>query len=130
MITTKKNQIQRMTSQRRIILDYLKSVKTHPSAEVIYNEVRKQLPQISLGTVYRNLEVLREMGEIKEITDNIRRFDGDMSDHYHFKSEKCGGVIDVKTNLIHTMKDKKIKGVGAINNCEVYFSGLCHKCFK
>ena len=130
MITNKKNKMQRMTSQRRIILDYLRNVRSHPSAEVIYNEVKKKLPQISLGTVYRNLEFLKKKGKIKEVATEVRRFDGDVSDHYHFKCENCGVIIDVKTDLIHGMKDKVIRGVGAIKNCEVYFTGLCHNCKK
>ncbi len=77
MIEAKKRK-KRMTKQRKIILDVLKNTTSHPTADWIYDQVREVLPNISLGTVYRNLKVLKEMGEIMELDfgSTYSRFDG------------------------------------------------------
>ncbi len=129
MITKKK--IERLTSQKKIIVDYLKSVKTHPSAKEIYFNVRKKLPRISRGTVYRILNNLKEKSEILEIHCGISNYDSDVFPHGHFICEKCERIYDVsdecgKCNII---KSKKTK-VGKIKNYKVYFYGLCKNCSK
>ena len=117
-------QKERITSQRKIILDYLKSVKTHPSVEEVYLAVRKKLPQISLGTVYRNLNILKEKGQIQEIFCEVSHFDGDISPHSHFVCEHCGGIFDIFEKFNFPKKTK----VGKIKNYKVYYYGLCKKC--
>jgi Fe2+ or Zn2+ uptake regulation protein len=119
---------ERLTSQRQIILDYLKSVKTHPSAEIIYKEVKEKLPRISLGTVYRNLEFLEEKGQIKEIAAEIKRFDGDLTEHHHFICKNCQRIFDVFKKFAG-LKLKKTK-LGKVQNYQIYFYGLCQKCQK
>src|SRR3989344_8944130 len=84
-----------ITNQRKIILDYLKGVDTHPSAEIIYGEVKKKLPQISRGTVYRNLKNLKRKREIQEISAGIAHFDSDSSSHAHFICKKCNRIFDI-----------------------------------
>lgn len=118
--------IERLTSQKKIVLEYLKNVKTHPSAEEIYNKVKKKLPQISLATVYRILNNSKEKGEIIEVSCKVSHFDGDISPHIHFICEKCGKIFDIfeKVNL---PKKEKIK-VGEIKNYQVCLYGLCKKC--
>ena len=83
--------IQRMTRQKKIILDILRSVKTHPTAEWIYQEARQQIPGLSLGTVYRNLNLLRDNGEIMELNygSSQSHFDGTAANHYHFQCREC-----------------------------------------
>lgn len=117
---------ERITSQKKLILDYLKSVKTHPSAETIYNDVKKNLLQISLGTVYRNLELLKEKGEIIELLSEKKRFDGDTEEHHHFVCEKCGEIEDIFQRFNLT-KQAKIKR-GKVRSCQIYFKGICQKC--
>src|SRR3989344_495400 len=95
MSTNNVEQKERITSQKKIILDYLKSVKTHPSAEIIYSAVKRKLPQISRGTVYRNLKNLKEKSEILEIPARVSRYDGDISVHGHFFCQECGKILDV-----------------------------------
>lgn len=124
MIT--KNKTERITCQKKIILDYLKNIKTHPSAEVIYREVKKKLPRISLGTVYRNLKTLKEKGKIQEILYGIAHFDGDISPHAHFICEKCEKIFDI-FGEIGILEYKKLK-VGKVKNYQVYFYGLCNNC--
>jgi Fe2+ or Zn2+ uptake regulation protein len=122
--------VERQTAQKIIILNYLKSVKTHPSAELIYKEVKKKLPSISQATVYRVLNNFEKKGEIQAIStkDNVH-FDGDISDHAHFICEKCGHVYDIidECSKCGILKSKKTK-VGKINKYQIKFYGKCTKC--
>ena len=85
------------SKQRQAILDLLQSRKDHPSAEVIYQTLRKSMPNLSAGTVYRNLKLLTELGQIKKLTglDGVDHFDGTTSPHSHFICQCCGKVDDV-----------------------------------
>ena len=82
--------------QRDSILQFLMTRKDHPTADIIYMNVRQRNPSISLGTVYRNLTLLAENGEIKRLNmgDGVDHFDADTSPHYHLFCEKCGGVVE------------------------------------
>ena len=123
---------ERMTAQKSFIYNYLKSVKTHPSAEVVYKEVRKKLPNISQGTVYRVLNNFKEKGEIISIdTKDTIHFDADISDHAHFICEECGNVFDViaECSKCGVLKNKKTK-VGKINHYKINFYGICGACKK
>lgn len=121
---------ERMTAQKSFIFSYLKSVKSHPSAEVVYKEVKKKLPNISQGTVYRVLNNLKDKGEVQVIdTKNIVHFDADISDHAHFICEKCGNVFDVidECTKCGVLKSKRTK-VGKINKYKINFYGECKNC--
>jgi len=87
----------RMTRQRRVILEELGHLSTHPTADELYGIVRKRIPKISLGTVYRNLEMLAAAGTIRLVRTCGRqmRFDADLSDHIHAICVQCGKVIDM-----------------------------------
>ena len=86
----------RMTKQKKLILDILSSSGCHPTAEWIYQEARKVLPDISLGTVYRNLRSLKEEGKIQELNYGkaFSRFDYNPGRHCHFICDICGQVFD------------------------------------
>ncbi len=88
----------RMTRQRMVILDTLRSMVSHPTADEVYEAVRGILPHISLGTVYRNLEVLTEMGLIMrlDIGGGQRRYDGRAERHYHLRCINCERVVDIR----------------------------------
>ncbi len=121
--------ISRQTIQKSIVLDYLRSVKTHPSAEMVYRAVRERLPQISLGTVYRNLEKFAAQGKILKITVSQKsRYDGDNSTHGHFFCEVCGKIDDVFDGL--PKLDKLKAPQGKIKYTHFYFFGTCRKCLK
>jgi Fur family ferric uptake transcriptional regulator len=122
-----------MTAQRRIILEELRRVHSHPSAGEIYEMVRKRLPRISLGTVYRNLEILSDFGMIQklETAGTQKRFDGIPENHYHVRCLSCGRVDDVAADpdpMIHEalaeISDYEILGH------RIEFVGLCPECRK
>ena len=89
----------RMTRQREVILEELRKVNTHPSADEVYEMVRKRLPRISLGTVYRNLEILAKSGDIQKLEPGctLKRFDGNPSEHTHVRCVRCDRIADVPT---------------------------------
>ena len=86
------------SKQREMIKDFLMTRKDHPTADIVYTNVRQQNPNISLGTVYRNLTLLADIGEISRIRvgDGVDHFDADTSPHYHFVCTECGSVIDLQ----------------------------------
>jgi Fur family transcriptional regulator, peroxide stress response regulator len=121
---------ERETVQKKAIIEYLKGVKTHPTAEAVLEQVQKKIPCISQGTVYRVLKSFEEKGEIQVIdTKNAVHFDADVSDHAHFICEKCGQVFDVVNECFKCgiLKNKKTK-VGKINKFKINFYGICKKC--
>jgi len=128
---TKKGFI-RKTKQRDLILKTLRSTTCHPTADWIYEKVKKEMPNISLGTVYRNLGMLKELGEIIELDYGSKhsRYDGNPQNHYHFVCVECEKVIDVKSCEV----DKQLEKCVAIeNDVEVLyhrteFYGLCEDC--
>ncbi|OGZ18043.1 MAG: hypothetical protein A2Z78_01675 [Candidatus Nealsonbacteria bacterium RBG_13_36_15] len=126
-----KEQIYRTTSQKQIILDYLKSVKSHPSAEKVYSVVKKKLPRISKATVYRNLKDFKKRGEAQTIISQGKsHFDADTSSHAHFICLDCNKIFDVFENACtncSVIKNKKPK-VGKIENYKINFYGHCKKC--
>ncbi len=126
-----KKQNHRMTRQRKIILEELKKVKTHPRADEIYEMVRKRLPRISLGTVYRNLEVLCELKEIQklELVGTLKRFDGTPENHYHVRCIKCDRLDDAPISL-ETGLEKKLRPLTSftIIGHRLEFIGVCNEC--
>ena len=123
----------RKTKQREVILEELNKVKTHPTADEIYDRVRKRLPNISLGTVYRNLEVLSESGVIKklDLAGTQKRFDGDTHDHYHVRCKRCGCVDDLPGRPIPHI-DRLIEEMSdyLIESHRLEFMGYCPACRK
>ncbi|MBC2710810.1 MAG: transcriptional repressor [Desulfosarcina sp.] len=96
-----------MTRQRRVILEEIRRYNNHPAADEIYERVRKQLPRISLGTVYRNLDVLCELGEIQrlELSGAMKRYDGIPQKHYHIRCVCCNRVDDVPIAPLNELED-------------------------
>ena len=125
------NNNMRLTSQRQVILEELRKVKSHPTANQVYDMVRKRLPRIGLGTVYRNLELLTEKGIIKklEVGGEQKRFDGDTSAHYHIRCVECNRVEDI---FIERHKELEKKAATCcsyqILDHHVQFSGICSHC--
>jgi Fur family peroxide stress response transcriptional regulator len=119
--------------QRQVIMDFLMTRKDHPTADVVYTNVRQTDPKISLGTVYRNLTLLADMGEIQRLRlgDGVDHFDADTSPHYHFICSKCGSVIDLEMDNIDDIVDTASKHFdGEIDGHVTYFYGTCGNCRK
>lgn len=122
---------QRMTKQKKVILDVLRSVDIHPTAEWIYQQARQEIPGLSLGTVYRNLNLLRDNGEILELNygSGQSHYDGRPENHYHFMCRQCGRVFDVEMGLMKTIETKvKNQCDFKIEGHRLEFYGLCSEC--
>ena len=121
----------RMTQQRRIILEELRMENTHPTADVLYEKVRLRLPRISLGTVYRNLEVLTALGEIQtlELSGSQKRYDGIPQKHYHIRCVHCERVDDAPIAPLSSLEDELYGAtVYTIMGHRLEFMGLCPVC--
>jgi len=119
------------SKQKEAILKVLRGTTSHPTADWIYDEVSKEIPNISLGTVYRNLKLLRESGEILEIdlSGTLSRFDGNSDNHYHFRCEKCGRVFDVDEPVNKELDERVAQKTGfKISHHRLEFRGLCQEC--
>lgn len=120
----------RMTRQRRIVLDTLASVDTHPTAAELYEMVRERLPGISQGTVYRNLRQLQELGYVRELDYGAgpAHFDATVAPHAHVRCRSCGRVADV--DGVHPPRPRTPRGAEGwrIDEERVEFIGLCPEC--
>lgn len=117
--------------QREMIKEFLMTRKDHPTADVVYMNVRQSNPNISLGTVYRNLTLLADIGEIQRLRvgDGVDHFDADTSPHYHFICNACGAVIDLNMESIDGITDIANRNFdGCIHGHITYFYGLCPSC--
>lgn len=119
--------------QREEIKHYLSTRKDHPTADNVYVAIRRQIPNISLGTVYRNLTLLADTGEIQRLRvgDGVDHFDFDTSRHYHFVCNECGSISDLNMKNIDSIVD--IAGAdfdGCIDGHVTYFYGTCGNCCR
>ncbi len=104
---------------------------SHPTAEWLYEEVKKEIPNISLGTVYRNLRMMKEQGDILELeqTGTYRRFDGNSANHYHFRCLSCARVFDIDEPVVVGMDKRVEKNTGfKVLHHRLEFHGLCRDC--
>lgn len=122
----------RITRQRKVILEGLKNSTSHPTAGEVYDMVRQELPRVSLGTVYRNLETLSRDGNILKLDlddEGQKRFDGRIDPHYHLRCLNCGRVLDINLPPQIEIIDK----ANRITDCQITghkleFTGLCPRC--
>ncbi len=120
----------RHTEQRRIVYEVLRSTKTHPTADWIYEQARRRMPKISLGTVYRNLNVLRDEGLVRELhgVDRRAHFDADVSPHAHFVCTRCGKIRDVvPAPEVEWQSLKDLVGCEVARQ-DIQFFGVCPAC--
>jgi len=89
----------RLTDPRRVVLEVVRGTASHPTAEWVHRMVRRRLPRVSLGTVYRNLRLLVEEGLVQELPGPHARFDGNLGRHHHFTCVTCGRILDVEGPL-------------------------------
>ena len=115
------------SKQREKVLDIVRSTKTHPTADWVFHEVRKELPNISLATVYRNLNLLAESGEISEvICDGQLRFDANKEEHFHFICKSCKGIFDIDEARV--TPDFKLPRGYVVQDLRIDFYGICPAC--
>ncbi len=122
----------RITKQRKIILETLKkSHIDHPSANDVYDMVRKRLPRIGLGTIYRNLELMAGCGMINKLSHgaHLSRFDPDMSPHYHIRCPQCDKLEDVDMPVFKKIQQPAEESSHyQIESHSIEFKGLCPDC--
>ena len=123
----------RYSKQREAILRVVNASNVHPTAEMVYREVKKEIPNISLGTVYRNLNALADASQIKRISipKDVYHFDHRHVEHYHFYCTKCHQLYDLPGSTIHQLihrleQEESVR----ITDYEVLFYGICQKCQK
>ncbi len=121
---------ERNTIQKEKIFKYLSSVETHPTAETVFNEVRKEIPSITLATVYRNLNKLAEQGCVHRLELNGEyHFDGRQGMHQHGVCRKCGKIIDFIDSEISKNALKKINSADfEAEDVTIIYSGVCKEC--
>ncbi len=123
----------RISKQRQVILEELRKLNTHPSADEIYKVVRRRLPRISLGTVYRNLEVLSALGKIQklELSGSLKRFDWNTKKHYHIRCVRCNRVDDAPIAPLNQLENDLYEAtVFEIIGHNLEFVGFCPECSK
>ncbi|MFH1424892.1 MAG: transcriptional repressor [archaeon] len=120
----------RNTPQKLKILEYLKSVKTHPTAEMVHAAVKKEIPTITLATVYRNLNKMAEHGEILRLEINSEyHYDGNTCAHQHCVCGKCNKICNSFQEEISRQALKKFSQQDFAANCVcIMFHGTCKKC--
>jgi len=123
--------MKRTTKQRKAIINFLSNNKTHPTADVIYEGVKKEIPNISIGTIYRNLRVLEENGLVTAVgvQGNLGRYEEKQENHYHFRCEKCGKVFDINETVDEELNERVAGRTGLkIHSHQLEFRGLCKDC--
>ena len=121
------------SKQRDCIKKFLASRTDHPTADTIYMGIREEFPNISLGTVYRNLALLSDLGEIIKIStgEDADRFDGNTTRHHHFVCTKCHRVYDLDMPSIDSiMETAQSNCTGEIQNYVTHFYGICGDCIS
>jgi Fur family peroxide stress response transcriptional regulator len=123
----------RLTGPRRVLLEVVRGTKSHPTAEAVHRMVRRRLPRVSLGTVYRNLRLLVAQGLVKELPGPHARFDGNTSEHHHFTCLRCGRIVDVDGPLTEPHSRALCSRVAAqggfsVTHHRIEFYGRCAGC--
>jgi Fur family ferric uptake transcriptional regulator len=122
--------LRRSTRQRRLVYEAATATDSHPTAEWVFETVRRAMPRISLGTVYRNLQVLVAEGRLKCFTRGGRtRYDGDLAPHDHFSCERCGLLLDIPRASEPLPSERRLRTRGfEVSGRILEFYGLCRKC--
>lgn len=115
--------------QRIAIMQYLMTHRTHPTADMIFNDLYPGIPTLSKTTVYNTLKLLAEQGAVLclNIDEKNTRYDGDISHHAHFRCKECGQVFDIPLQETDTIE---VEGMGefSVTECHLYYKGYCKKC--
>lgn len=120
----------RTTKQRTVILQKLREVTSHPTADEIYAMTKEDLPRISLGTVYRNLELLTRQGDVQCLESGgfQKRFDGNIMPHHHVRCIHCGRIGDVEAAIPEPDIGRARACGFTLTGAEIMFEGICDAC--
>jgi len=125
--------MQKRSKHREAILRILKSTSSHPTADWVYEQARKEIPNISFATVYRNLKVLKDSGELLELDlgEGPSHYNGYTKDHYHFRCDKCGRILDLEVPVDTGIDERIARETGHdITHHVLEFRGICKDCRK
>lgn len=128
--------MKKYSKQRQVILDSLRQRRDHPTAQMLYEDVKSKIPEIGIATVYRNVSDLCKENQIQKIRcqDGPDRYDGNQEKHIHFVCHNCQDIIDIKlkdSNLDNELKQLANIAIGAeCDKQEIWLSGLCKQCKK
>ena len=127
-------QVQKHFKKRDAILESLRRSKAHPSAEMLFTQLKPQIPDLAMGTVYRNLTLFKQQGLVSSIAtvDGVERFDGNTAPHVHFICTACNAVIDLDDMQVpETLRQTAAVCCGGqVEGCQLSFTGLCRECKK
>lgn len=123
---------QNYSKKRQAIYDLLLSTKTHPTADWIYSSLKPVYPDLSLGTVYRNVKLLESTGMVQSVAvvNGCERYDAQTEPHSHFVCNNCGKVIDVyfKRNITDLTGDLMLDGIKRVDSYSLIYYGICESC--
>lgn len=122
--------LRRQTRQRRLVYDAVASTESHPTADWVYERVRREMPRVSLGTVYRNLQLLVAEGRLKAWSrGRTTRYDADIAPHDHFVCRRCGLLLDIERAAGPIASEKRLRASGhRVENRILEFIGICRDC--
>ena len=121
----------RRTIQRSLVLEAVKELRCHATADEVYDSIKKRHPDISRGTVYRNLNLLSDIGEIRkvEMPGGAVRYDHLCHEHYHARCMKCGRIFDVEMEFIADLESNVKDARGFVfTGHDIIFKGICLEC--
>ena len=130
MTATAKAKMVRYSETRDIIFNYLYETKAHPSADMIYNDLKSVLPKLSLKTVYTNLRFFEEHGKVVRVANvnGSDRYDANCEEHVHLVCDECGAVIDIMDADIKKAKKACQVGQAKIKSIQIVLHGTCERC--
>ena len=120
----------RFSRQREEIYQAVYSSREHPTAEMVYQQLKPTMPKLSLGTVYRNLWQMAAEGRLLELDGPVIRFDGNTAFHSHFRCSDCGGVLDLDIPYDETLDRAAERSGCQIRGHDLMFSGICSNCMQ
>ena len=120
--------------KRSAILSYLRSVTNHPSAEKVFTDLKTEIPDLSMGTVYRNLSLFKQQGLAISVATvhGVERFDGNVQPHVHFICTDCAAVIDLEDMAVPQALTSAAETScgGQVAECQLSFTGRCRTCIN
>lgn len=124
--------IRKHSKKRDAILNCIRETKCHPTAEWVYRQLKPDFPDLSLGTVYRNIAMFKEENTIQSIgvVKGLERFDGNIEPHTHFICSCCGQVLDLEYVTLPQHILEEAAAGGSVTSYQLQFTGLCRNCIE